>query len=162
MGIVNLNWIFKNINDDKNMNYSQRLPILLMFVLLLSSPVQNAAETKTTIATEAGKAEHAFKQANLCEGMAEGDYLGADVCADCHQDKIDGAGIHCSIHPVKGKRYDRESIAVQCGRKVIRRRGPDGQGGSLPAVAEDADPNLFFSSAMAGWTMTPLYSWRPS
>ena len=83
------------------MNYSQRLPILLLFVLLLSSQSIIAAETKTAASTEAaveispadtaeaGKAEHAFKQANLCEGMAEGDYLGADVCADCHQDKTE-------------------------------------------------------------------------
>ena len=83
------------------MNYSHKLPILMMFVLLFSSQVQNAAEPKTVASTEAaveitpadttqaGKAENAFKQANLCEGMAEGEYLGADVCADCHQDKIE-------------------------------------------------------------------------
>jgi len=102
------------------MNYSHKLPILLMFVLLLSSQIQNAAETTTaeaaasteiptedttaeqkateekkaveikpTDTTEAGEAKHAFKPANLCEGMAEGSYLGPDVCADCHQDKID-------------------------------------------------------------------------
>ena len=82
------------------MNYSHKLPILLMSILLLSSQSLNAAETKTAASTEAaveispadtteaGKAEHAFKQANLCEGMAEGDYLESDVCADCHQDKI--------------------------------------------------------------------------
>jgi len=29
------------------MNYSHKLPILLMFVLLLSSQIQNAAETTT-------------------------------------------------------------------------------------------------------------------
>ena len=109
------------------MNYSHKLPILLMFVLLLSSQVQNAAETaipsaaaeteavteKTTAeqkttekkaavkikpadTTEAGKAEHAFKKPNLCEGMAEGSYLGADTCADCHQDKIET--MHDSPH----------------------------------------------------------------
>jgi len=94
------------------MNYSHKLPIFLMFVLLLSSQVQNAAETKTATATEAatedttneqktaveirpadttesGKAEHAFKQPNICEGMAEGDFLESDVCADCHPDKIE-------------------------------------------------------------------------
>ncbi|MBE9559644.1 MAG: DmsE family decaheme c-type cytochrome [Proteobacteria bacterium] len=83
-----------------------------MFVLLLSSQVQNAAETSTNTSseavtadpgsekkaavkvkpadtTEAGKAEHAFKEANLCEGMAEGDYFGADACAECHQDKTE-------------------------------------------------------------------------
>jgi len=82
-------------------NYSHKLPILLIFVLLLSSQSLNAAETKTAPSTEAaveispadtteaGKAEHAFKQANLCEGMEEGDYLESDVCADCHQDKIE-------------------------------------------------------------------------
>ena len=39
--------------------------------------------------TPAGKAKHAFKEPNICEGMAEGSFLGPDVCADCHQDKID-------------------------------------------------------------------------
>ncbi|MCK4834717.1 MAG: DmsE family decaheme c-type cytochrome, partial [Gammaproteobacteria bacterium] len=93
------------------MNYSLRLPILLMFVLLLSSQVQNASETPAEKATtepkaavkvspadttEAGEAKHAFKQANLCEGMAEGDYMGPDVCADCHQDKIET--MHASPH----------------------------------------------------------------
>jgi len=38
---------------------------------------------------EAGDAEHAFKQPNPCDGMEKGDYLGTDVCADCHQDKVD-------------------------------------------------------------------------
>ncbi len=78
------------------MNYSYKLPVLLMFALLLSSQSQNAAETKTETAVEtspatmeAGKAEHAFIQANLCAGMAEADYLESDVCADCHQDKIE-------------------------------------------------------------------------
>ena len=36
----------------------------------------------------AGKAKHAFKKENPCEGMAEGDIMGAEVCADCHLDKI--------------------------------------------------------------------------
>lgn len=88
------------------MTKNYRLPFILMFVLLLSSSIQNAAETdapvddtkpadKTAVEispadkTEAGKAEHAFKQANLCEGMAQSDYLGVDVCEVCHQDKID-------------------------------------------------------------------------
>ena len=38
---------------------------------------------------EAGEAEHAFKTENPCEGMAEGAFLGPEVCADCHQDKIE-------------------------------------------------------------------------
>ena len=93
------------------MHIDYRLPFLLFLMLLFSSGIQNAAETNNLAnenltdnekpvikkaveidpadKTEAGKAEHAFKQANLCEGMAEGDYLGADVCADCHQDKIE-------------------------------------------------------------------------
>ena len=32
------------------MNYSYKLPVLLMFVLLLSSQIQNAAETGTSAA----------------------------------------------------------------------------------------------------------------
>jgi DmsE family decaheme c-type cytochrome len=49
------------------------------------TPVEiDAADT-----IEAGQAEHAFMQANPCEGMEKGDYLGPNVCADCHQDKVD-------------------------------------------------------------------------
>lgn len=95
-----------------------------MFILLFFSQMQRAAETGTEAAlaanatdentatetkaavkvsptdtTEAGKAEHAFKQANVCEGMAEGDYLGTDVCADCHQDKVETM-VHVSPHGV--------------------------------------------------------------
>ena len=104
---------------NKNMNYSHKLSTLLMFVLLLFSPIQNAAETPTETSTEtpaedittepkaaveikpadtteAGKAEHAFMKPNLCEGMAEGSYLGVDTCADCHQDKIET--MHDSPH----------------------------------------------------------------
>ena len=36
---------------------------------------------------EAGEAKHSFKKANLCKGMDKGDYLGPEVCNDCHQDK---------------------------------------------------------------------------
>ena len=92
------------------MNY-RLLPFLLLIALSFSSKLLNAEESITPAAsatetpeaaqseiksaveinptdtTEAGKAKHAFKQANLCEGMAQGDYLGADVCADCHLDK---------------------------------------------------------------------------
>ena len=104
------------------MNYSQKLPILLMMVLLSASQMQNAAEiTASTEAAatdeastevtakdevkqaeektpvevdpadpvEAGEAKHAFKEPNICEGMAEGEFLGPDVCADCHQDKVE-------------------------------------------------------------------------
>jgi DmsE family decaheme c-type cytochrome len=54
-----------------------------------TSEAKKAVKISPADTTEAGKAEDSFKQANLCEGMAEGDYLGPDVCADCHQDKID-------------------------------------------------------------------------
>ena len=50
---------------------------------------KTAVEIKHTDTTEAGKAAHAFMEPNLCEGMAEGSFLGADTCADCHQDKIE-------------------------------------------------------------------------
>ena len=50
-----------------------------------TDPVEiDAADT-----VKAGRAKHAFKPANPCEGMEQGDYLGPDVCADCHQDKVD-------------------------------------------------------------------------
>lgn len=95
------------------MNFSHKFSILLMIVLLSASQVQNAAETTPATGstvpagasseaeekkpvevdpdapTEAGEAKHAFKDANVCEGMAEGSFLGPDVCADCHQDKIE-------------------------------------------------------------------------
>ncbi len=45
---------------------------------------------------EAGSAEHSFMKSNPCEGMEKGDYLGSELCADCHQDKIENmaAGPH--------------------------------------------------------------------
>ncbi len=92
------------------MNNKTRIPLLLFFSLLSISQVANAAEkTPETEAageeatetekkvpveispedtTAAGKAKHAFKQENPCEGMEEGEYLGPEVCADCHADKI--------------------------------------------------------------------------
>ena len=73
-----------------------RIPFILIGALLLSSGILIAAEPEESNAiewapegdVEAGEAEHAFKQANPCEGMAEGDYMGPEVCADCHADKI--------------------------------------------------------------------------
>jgi len=92
----------------KTMLRLHKLPVLLMLTLLLFSGMQIAAETATETAAEApaeekkapveispedttpaGKAKHAFKEANPCEGMAEGEYMGPEVCADCHQDKIE-------------------------------------------------------------------------
>ncbi len=88
------------------------LLVLLASILLIPGTIIIAAETQTPAAgaanpydpenddpfpveidaedaIEAGQAEHAFKQANPCEGMEKGDYLGPDVCADCHQDKVE-------------------------------------------------------------------------
>ena len=108
---------------------NHKFPILLIIVSLFVSQSLIASETKASAVapiedkaavdkttkekkaegkavkispadtTEAGKAEHSFKQANLCEGMAEGDYLGTDVCADCHQDKVETME-HVSPHGV--------------------------------------------------------------
>ena len=47
------------------------------------------AEIDADDAVAAGTAADAFKKPNPCEGMEKGDYLGSDVCADCHQDKIE-------------------------------------------------------------------------
>lgn len=47
------------------------------------------AEINPEDVIEAGKAEDAFKQENPCDGRAQGDYMGADVCDDCHQDKFE-------------------------------------------------------------------------
>jgi len=93
------------------MTYKYTLPIFLLFSLLLSSPVQSAPETATatkevgqknavqispTDTSKAGIAKHAFLTANMCEGKEKGDYLGPDVCAECHQDKINT--MHASPH----------------------------------------------------------------
>ena len=89
------------INTDDEMNlHSCKLLVVLASVVFSPATVLIAAETDTADeatpvvistedATEAGDAADAFKQANPCEGMAQGDYLGNDVCADCHQDKIE-------------------------------------------------------------------------
>ena len=92
----------KTINPDDEMNLNScKLLVVLASVMLSTATVLVAAETDTPAdeaspavisaedATEAGDAADAFKQANPCEGMAQGDYLGAEVCADCHQDKIE-------------------------------------------------------------------------
>jgi len=99
------------------MRHKLKLPALLFMSLLAVSQVANTAETTTETAiepaaetttgiltteeektpvevtpsdtTEAGEAIHAFKTENPCEGMAEGAFLGPEVCADCHQDKIE-------------------------------------------------------------------------
>ncbi|MGD2055040.1 MAG: DmsE family decaheme c-type cytochrome [Gammaproteobacteria bacterium] len=93
------------------MRHRHKLLLVLMLTLLPFSGVQIAAQTEATEAapeaaasseekktpvevspedtTEAGKAKHAFKEANPCEGMEKGEYLGPEVCADCHQDKIE-------------------------------------------------------------------------
>jgi DmsE family decaheme c-type cytochrome len=93
-----------------------KLPLLLLLSLMLYSGVQTAAETEATESdtgepasettapaeeekktpveispedkTAAGKAKHAFKEENPCAGQAQGDIMGADVCADCHLDKV--------------------------------------------------------------------------
>jgi DmsE family decaheme c-type cytochrome len=94
-----------------NLN-SHKLLVLLVVALLIPGTLLIAAETETTSSEAvdwydpdaddadpveidasdtiaAGKAKNAFKQANPCEGMEKGDYLGPDVCADCHQDKVE-------------------------------------------------------------------------
>lgn len=85
------------------MFFSQRYPVFFALGLLFlcgyaqgaeappdpaEAPVEPVVVTADD-AVEAGGAEHAFKPANPCEGMEIGDYLGPDVCADCHQDKVD-------------------------------------------------------------------------
>jgi hypothetical protein len=84
------------------MSSRQKLSLYLALGLLFFAGHSFAAETDAQAeepvtpvtvdaadAVEAGGAEHAFKKANPCEGMEKGDYLGTDVCADCHQDKVD-------------------------------------------------------------------------
>lgn len=83
---------------------SFKLLIALTSVLLWSDSILIAAEVTAPIeeitpdeiiptevdpadSIEAGKAQHAFKKENPCEGMEKGDYLGPKVCNDCHQDK---------------------------------------------------------------------------
>lgn len=73
-------------------------PILLCFLCGPGFAAETAPPAETEPApveisaddtVEAGEAEDAFKQENPCEGMEKGEYLGPEVCADCHQDKID-------------------------------------------------------------------------
>lgn len=54
-----------------------------------TSETKAPVEISPADTTEAGKALHAWKKSNPCEGMAKSDYLGSDICADCHQDKIE-------------------------------------------------------------------------
>jgi len=81
---------------------SVKLLVSLLVALLFSTGLPLAVQSETSgdesataiqiqadDAVEAGSAEFAFKPANPCEGMAEGDFIGSEVCADCHQDKID-------------------------------------------------------------------------
>ena len=80
---------------------SYKLLVLLASILLLPDAIVFAAETETATekkspveispkdTIQAGKAKHAFKQENPCEGMEKGAYLGSELCADCHQDKIE-------------------------------------------------------------------------
>lgn len=87
-------------------SYSLRLILLSLLVLpctlsvaadanapVESSPPADQEKSPVEISPDdpvhAGKAQHAFKQANVCEGMEKGDYLGSQVCNDCHQDKTD-------------------------------------------------------------------------
>ena len=80
---------------------SLRIALLVtlgLFIFNAVQPVARAAAVEagamfaandSADAAQPGRAKHAFKQANPCEGMEKGDYLGVDVCADCHQDKVD-------------------------------------------------------------------------
>jgi DmsE family decaheme c-type cytochrome len=84
------------------MRHIYTIPVFILISLLIISQAPIAAETDTATSAEkkapaeispkdtveAGKAKHAFKKENPCEGMAEGDFLGPEVCADCHADKI--------------------------------------------------------------------------
>lgn len=98
--------------DEMNI-YSYKLLVLFTSVLLLPGAISIAADTETPVVSEAtieaetssetktpveispadktmaGKALYAYKASNPCEGMADGDYFGTKVCAECHQDKIE-------------------------------------------------------------------------
>ena len=84
------------------MSGSLRTALLVTFGLFFFNAAQPVARAASAVEPEAmlaanepadaaqgGRAKHAFKQANPCEGMEKGDYLGVEVCADCHQDKVD-------------------------------------------------------------------------
>ena len=81
---------------------SSRIALVVACGLVFFNAVQPLAQATTAVEPEAvlaanesagaaqgGRAKHAFKQPNPCEGMEKGDYLGVAVCADCHQDKVD-------------------------------------------------------------------------
>ena len=81
------------------MKNSYILPSFLMLLLLFASQAQNAAEVapieekdtadkkeaveiSPTDPTAAGKAKHAFKEENPCEGMEKGEFFGPETCAE--------------------------------------------------------------------------------
>ena len=82
-----------------------KLLILLASLILSSGTMLNAAEIDAvetddpdkitpvkispTDPVEAGEAEYSYVQKNLCEGMESGEFLGVEVCADCHRDKTE-------------------------------------------------------------------------
>ena len=66
------------------------LPGTMLIAADTDTPTEiTPVDIKPADPVKAGAAEHAFLQANLCEGMEKGDYLGTDACEDCHQDKIE-------------------------------------------------------------------------
>ena len=77
-----------------------KLLTIQMVILLLPNAFLFAAENAPSPAIETiditseeqiktGEARYASQQANLCEGMEKGAYIGVDACAECHQDKIE-------------------------------------------------------------------------
>jgi len=60
-----------------NLN-SYKLLAVLTAAALLPCTIITAAET-----------EAPAEEANPCEGMEQGEYLGSDFCVDCHEDKIE-------------------------------------------------------------------------
>ena len=80
---------------------SYMLLIVLASLLILHKAIVLAADAESPVGVDApadiapsdpiaaGKAKHAFKEANPCDGMEQGEYMGSEACAVCHQDKIE-------------------------------------------------------------------------
>ncbi len=83
------------------MNLTKHPALLILAPLLFfaSTPViaveveppaePTPVEISPTDSIEAGEAEDAFKKANPCEGMMQGEFMGPDICVTCHEDKLD-------------------------------------------------------------------------
>lgn len=89
------------------MFYKLYKPCLLIITLLCSvtaiaetpetdEEATNPVEITADDAIAAGAASESFRAPNPCEGLQQGDFMGPEACAGCHQDKLET--MHASPH----------------------------------------------------------------